>query len=528
MNKKYDFNKILKEYNEKYACRYQPHSEAYNIVITHIIESNVFHVNYTDAFGLKKAKKSLNDFLHFYVSTSINWSSFNQIMLSKEEKKLDIKIKIWPPSKIRYAYLSTNYATKDVGVLGKSCMRSKDMQKSLNFYVKNNVRIVVVVDSKNKIHARALLWSDIKNTRTKKICTYLDRVYLKSDDLRPLFQKLVEDNKWEQYKGPSAGNAKSGWYKDNLDTKDMCHFPWADTFRYLYYKDNLVSSSSMSKQVKYSDYVSLTIASNRGYFPNLDPNRVKEALTDNFISKKDATFIKRYEGYVLKEHIVDIKGDYYSSCDTKIQNTELDGFILKKDSVEEVLTKQPINKTTAIHSVKYNGFIHKSNTINIEGEIYHKKDTDIICFENNWYHISQCLINYDRDERNKEAEKLSFCLLTPQNYELRANITSKDKLIPKKLVLIAYNLFYNPLLNDIEYQEVYCTNKDNLVQLVTGELIVNSAKNKKLLKKFNNKYYIRQTLRLSTEQTVTLPDTEQTFKPPNKKQSKFSFMRTND
>jgi hypothetical protein len=516
-NKKYDFNKILKEYNEKYNRKCKPPSNMSDITIVHNTESDTFHVTYANSIDWESYKKPLNDFLHFDVSSSIHWLSFYKIMLSKEEKKLDIKI--WPPSKIRYAYLSTNYATKDVGVLGKSCMRSKEMQKSLNFYVKNNVRIVVVVDSKNKIHARALLWGDIKNTRTKKVCAYLDRVYSNSDALSLLFHKLAEENKWGDYGSSSAGNAKSGWYKDNLDIKDMCHFPWADTFRYLYYKDNLVASSSMLKQVKYGDCVSLTVASGRGYFPNLDPNRVKEALTGSFISKKDATFIKRYKGYVLKEHIVDIKGDYYSSRDTKIvQNTDLDGYILKKDFAEEVLTKQPINKAAAIHSIKYNGFIHKSNIVNIEGEVYHKKDTNIICFDNKWYHISQCLINYDREERNKEAEKLLFCACRPQSYELRANVMSKDKPIPKKLVLIAYDLFYNPLLNNIEYQEVYCTNKDNLVQLVTGELIVNSAKNKKLLKKFNNKYYIRQTFKQPDGRTIILSDTEQTFKPPNKKQ----------
>lgn len=526
MNKKYDFNEILKEFNEKYCRSYNPPSELCNILVTHIVETNAFYVTYSGNLSKKSDRKSLNNFLHYHVSPGIHWDSFKGIMLSKEEKESNVQIKIWPPSKIRYAYLYTNYAAKDVGILGKSCMRGKDMQKSLDFYVKNNVRIVVAVDSRNKIHARALLWGGIKHTRTKEIYTYLDRIYSMSDTVRPLFHKLAGENKWEQYEGVSAGNAKSGWYKDNLDIVGVCYFPYADTFRYLYYKDNLVSSGSMSKQVKHKDFASLTTTSNRGYIPGLDPNRVKEVITGRFVSKKDSTFIKRYGGYVLIKHIVDIKGDYYSSYDREmIQNTGLDGYVLKKDIVEEVLTRQPINKTTAIHSIRYSGFIHKSNIVGIKGGIYHKKDTNITCFEDNWYHISQCFTNYDRKERNEEAEKLSFCSHLPQNYEPRANITSKNDLIPKKLALIAYDLFYNPLLNLVEYQEVYCTNKDSLVQLVTGELIISSAKNKKLLKKFNNKYYIRRVLKLSeeqklydSEQTVTLPGTEQTFTPPDKKQ----------
>ena len=53
--------------------------------------------------------------------------------------KID-KIEVWPSNKIPYAYLQSNYYRKQ-GTLGNSCMRNKDMQKSLNFYVKNNVKI---------------------------------------------------------------------------------------------------------------------------------------------------------------------------------------------------------------------------------------------------------------------------------------------------------------------------------------------------------------------------------------------------
>ena len=542
MQKKYDFNDILREYNEKHGHEYKAPPEAFNVIIVHVIETGVFYVTYSDKSGNCKDKKSLEDFLYYHVSSYSHHSDFTKIILLKEEEGLNLKIKIWPPNKIRYAYLSANYFIKDKGVLGKSCMRSKEMQKSLNFYVKNNVRIVVVTDHQNKIHARALLWDNVKSTCNKKIFVYLDRVYTGSGTLLPLFNKLADENKWEQYGSVHAGEGKSNLYKNNLDIQKMCHLPYTDTFRYLYYKDNLVSSSSMPSGilsvVKHKDYLSLTHTGNGGYFPTLDPDRTEEVFTGSYISKKDAIFVKRYDGFVLKSNIVNIGGDYYSNRDGNIVETTLDGHIFKIDSINEVITNDTMSKKMAIYSSKYAGYVHKSNIVDIRGEIYHKKDTDIVCLnKTEWYHISQCFINYDKKEVNEELAKPA---LTPKGNKILVKqskffdvdisvdymryltlvwhftppknpLARKGDLIPKKYAIIAYDLAYNAALDSVEYQEVYCKDKTGLIKLVTGEFIVDSRENRGYLKKFNNKYYI-----------------ERDFNPPNKNQLKFPFMRTKD
>lgn len=521
MQKKYDFKEVLKEYNEKYKFKYKLPSEAFNVVITHVIETNDFCVTYTNKSASIKNTKPLDYFVNYFISHSISWMGIKEIILHKEDKELNLKIGIWPSSKIRYAYLYNNYYAKNVGNLGCSCMRAAEMQKALNFYIKNKIRIVVVIDNNNKIHARALLWDNVKSTKLKMPFTYLDRVYARSSSLLPLFHDLAEENKWKRYLSTTVNEMSKNYYKEDMNIIGMCHLPFMDTFRYLYPKDNLLTSNSSLVISENSGLATvLNIHNNRGYYPDLDPDRTKEVLTDKYISKKDAIFIKRYNGYVLETNIADINGDYYSRYDKEnITQTKLDGYILKENSANEVITNNLIDKTLAIHSVKYNGYIHKSNVISIEDEIYHKDDTDITCFEDEWYHISQCFQNFNREEYNEELIKQSifFYKELSETWIPYAKVTKKGNLIPKKHTIIAYNLVYSGTLGSIEYQEVYCTNKTNLVQLVTGELIVNSAKNKKYLKKFNNKYYIRRTFELG-ETTVILRNQPAQFQKIDKRQ----------
>jgi len=519
---KYNFDKILKEYNKQYGYTYKSPPKATNIIITHTTTTNVFHVTYEEKDGTRKNKKSLKDFLYRHVSCNISASHMWGIILSKEERKLNLKIEIWPSSKIRYAYLYSNYFLADTSNLGKSCMRQKDMQKALNFYVKNKVRIVVVVDSNNRIHARAVLWDNVESTKRKTSFGYLDRVYARTNTLLPLFYDLAEENKWKWYPTTTVNQMDKSYYKKDIIIDGMCHLPYMDTFRYLYPKDNLLTSSdALGIHRKSDSCITLHEHTNRGYYPALDPDRVVEACTSNFISKKDAVFVKRYDGYVLKASIVDINGVYYSKYDRKnITQTMLDGHILKKDLVNEIITNDTMSKATAVHSTEYDGYVHESNIIIIGDKIYHKKDTNLVCFDDKWYHISQCFVNYDREGMNKELAKQTYYIHYSQDYtpywrRTRVNdrnsnytgLSRKGDLIPKEHAIIAYDIVYNPIINNLEYQEVYCINGDNFIQLTIGDLIINSAGNKQHLKKFNNKWYIKQDFRL-----------------PDKKQLLFEFM----
>ena len=508
-NKKYDFIKLLKEYNKKFGYCHRLHSKISEATVSHSASNGSFTVIYT--YDNLSHRYSLYDFIYYNVSPCPDTSTFESFILSKGEVSLNLRIEILPPNKIRYAYLHNNYFAPGVGNLGKSCMRSKENQRALNFYVKNNVQIVVLTDDNHKIHARALLWDEVKSIRLKNAFTYLDRVYSKSESLVGQFYDLADKNGWKYYNTTSLGDANSCYYIDNINIVDMCHFPYTDTFRHLFYKDNFIASGTsgtMTSKVKHKDcLIHLTHTGDGGYFPTLDPNRVREVISGNYISKKDAIFLKRYDGYVLRKNIANINGNYYSTRDELITSTKLDGYILKENSIQEVITQEKIDKIIAIHSKKYDGFIHGSNAVHIQNEIYHKQDADIVCFDNKWYHVSQCFINYDRKRRNTALLKQKFhfwiedeiFIAYPDDFVVR-----KDSLIPKKHTIIAYDLVYNPVLDDIEYQEVYCTDTKKLIKLNTGELIVASPDNRKYLKKFNNKYYIKQKFKLSSKKQLSL------------------------
>lgn len=518
-NKEYDFAKILFEYNKKYKHRYKISSEIFSSIIVHT--QGTFYVKYKLRESSPSLKASLADFVYYNVSRDISISYIRAIIQFKGAGKLNLQLKILPSNKIRYAYLDVNYFSS-VGCLGSSCMRYKEMQKALNFYIKNNVKIVVVIDNNSKIHARALLWENVKSTELKNPFTYLDRVFFNSDYLVDQFRDLAKENKWKSYNSTSAGKGKYHYYIDNIDITGICYLPYTDTFRFLFYRDNLIAAGtgdSISCKVKYgSACVSLTHTSGGGYQPAIDPDGVQEMFTRNHISKKDAIFVKRYKAWVLKSNIADVDGNYYSKHDNIVTKTELDGFILKDNSVSEALTNNIINKLKATHSPRYNGYIHRTNIVHIKGKLYHKQDTNIVCLNDKWYHISQCFRNYSRKKANEElAQQPLFHIGLCKSYVLRTSIIAECDLIPKECAVVMYNLVYSPTSNSIEYQEVYCTNKQGFTQLITGELIINSSENKRYLKKFNNKWYIKQEFKLG-DVTVIPKNTPATFRKPNKNQ----------
>ena len=120
-------------------------------------------------------------------------------------------------------------------------------------------------------------------------------------------------------------------------------------------------------------------------------------------------------------------------------------------------------------------------------EIYHKNDSELIKYKRKYYLTSQCFRNYIK---NKEGWR-----------------TAETEFIPKTKAIIAYNLTEDATTGEIYFHQRFLpdTSIDYFI-LNDGTYIVKSNNNRKLLKKFKNKYYLLSK-----------------FAPPNKNQLMLNF-----
>lgn len=526
-----DFSKLLIKYNTKHKTFVGYSVELWSIAL--VVSEPVTATTINNSIvryrlrptGIKNTM-GYSRFLKTKVA-KINETKLTKLILSEIAETNKLSLEVWPSTKIKYAYLGKNYCSSG-GDLNNSCMRYSDMQKSLNFYEKQGVQIIVLVNNKKQIYARALLWINVKNKN--KTYTYMDRIYSVSSKYHKQFYDLAEENKWKTYGHTSANMGSGDWYIDNVNLEGITHTPYTDTFRHLYYKDKIITSGFEPLNLKHKNFViTFTTTNANGYRRELDPNSTQEVFTGVFISTKDGIFIKRYDGYVLKSNIVKIDNILYSKHDELLVKSDIDGYIFKENSVIEVITELIVDKNNCIKTSNYKGYIHKKNAVKINSVFYHKNDPEIIRYEKKWFHSSQCFVNYDRKKingiitkRTKKDEGLQrhifsdneatnnfmedimlmiYTLPVPQVYKI-------DTMIPKKYTTIAYDLVYSQALDKLLYQEVYLTKIPNTIKLVTGELIMNTSSNRVFLKKFNNKYYLKSQ-----------------FKKPDKNQMIFDFMK---
>ena len=368
------------------------------------------------------------------------------------------KVIIWPSNKIPYAYLENNY-WQLCGTIGSSCMRHKANQKALNFYVKNNVKIAVIITKDSKVKARALLWENVSVKDRVKSITYLDRVYYSLGEQISLFNSFAIDNKFKSY-----SNNHPNLYIKNVNLDNITYLPYADTFKNLFYKDKVLTMESCQPtDIKSpSCKIRLSQVGNNGYFKELDPNAVKECLTNNYISKKDAIKVKKYNGYIAKDNIIIIDNIYYSRHDKDLYALTEDSYCLRVNLIKEVVTDRNIDKTKAIYLSKYDGYISKENIVFIKKEPYHKEDNKIVCFQEEFYLKSQCY-----------------------------HCVEIDVYIPKTKALILYDLTLDEEGNSVFGKTQYVSDTAEFYQLASGEGIRKTPENKEHLIRRNKKFYIK-------------------------------------
>ena len=406
------------------------------------------------------------------------------------EQEID-QVVVWPASKIMYAYLESNYWRKS-GTIGQSCMRHKENQKALNFYIKNNVKIAVIVDKKNKVKSRALLWKNVKIKDKVKPVTYLDRIYYSEESQRLLYKDFAAKNKYKSYDYNSIDYP----YIDSIKIEGITHLPYTDTFKWLYYNDLILSKRQHT--TKDGTFIELNITTNMGYVWQLDPNNIEEVLTGNRISKKDSIFIKKYNGWVHKNNVVEIDTAYYHRRDHEIVQCGDRTYCLRKDAIREEFTGEWISKKNSIKIKKYSGYVSKNNIICINGEQYHKQDKLVVEYDNSFYFKTACYFDHNvyfpkhrayilsniLGEKEKEGKLLPI-MSQFEWEEYLVKPTKRDILHTPSIVFAAY---IPDKGSDIGY-----------IELNTGEFIKDTPENKVYLIHRNGKTYLKHLYKSKTQ-----------------------------
>ncbi len=143
--------------------------------------------------------------------------------------------------KIRYWYNENHYAFENKGTLGNSCMRHSDYGYKFKIYVNNpdKCKLIILLNDKNKLLARALLWNTDKGP-------YMDRVYFTNDYEEKFFRKYANEKGYKNY----YDYKKKMKVTDLVLPKDIdepCDYPYMDTFKYIYYKKNMITNLELDK-----------------------------------------------------------------------------------------------------------------------------------------------------------------------------------------------------------------------------------------------------------------------------------------
>jgi hypothetical protein len=146
------------------------------------------------------------------------------------QRQLAAKLTLKKTNAVCRHYYVDNYYNES-GSLGSSCMRFAECQDAIYFYESNPdaVSLLVLVDKKNAVHGRALLWHDVTDVKTGKKNSYLDRVFVNNDNLELFFEQYAcKHGCWSFYNYLDPRPAKMETRRVNI-TGDVI-MPYLDTF----------------------------------------------------------------------------------------------------------------------------------------------------------------------------------------------------------------------------------------------------------------------------------------------------------
>ena len=232
---------------------------------------------------------------------------------------------------IRDWYLEDKYVPGG-GQLNNSCMRYEETQPFLNIYTENPdvCQLVILVDDKNRLLGRALLWKLIGGIN--KYGYYLDRVYTRYDsdtekiaDWYKDFIKATDENYKAHFIGRTSG------CKVQLKNWNFKQYPYMDTLSVIDYETGVLGTYEMQDRSRlqyhiqstdgeptvpdhdWSEHYQRWIPNRESVYINslgdyyLESDCVK-SYDDNWIFKDDSIYSDYYKSYIDKNNAVDLKG----------------------------------------------------------------------------------------------------------------------------------------------------------------------------------------------------------------------------
>lgn len=159
-------------------------------------------------------------------------------LFKSESNKIDFRFDVVSGLDIKSYYHYESYKSS-TGTLGSSCMKHESSQELLDIYTENkeNISMLVMLDDKNLLLGRALLW----NFDSYKI---MDRIYTINDELLQwYFKKWATKNEY-LYKSEQNwyntlffenlnSSKKEIFLKIDLKTKKLNRYPYMDTFKFM-------------------------------------------------------------------------------------------------------------------------------------------------------------------------------------------------------------------------------------------------------------------------------------------------------
>lgn len=261
-------------------------------------------------------------------------------------------------------YYHNQYYVEGHGTLNKSCMRSSENTRQIEFYNLNKsvVRMAVLFDdSKKRIKARALIWRDTEGVEL------LDRAY----GVDGVSETTLKN--YAKMKGYTLFDRQNEPMRlIQLDVPMVKYYPYMDTFKYIDILNGYLSNNSNHPALNQQ---ATTAIQNTSGERSITMVEVRCGATQENILTKDALYCS-YEGFYAKKELVVVMKNGMS-C-------------LKKNAIPDAITGELIMKEGAIliEGLGYTIAVDVKDLIidGATGNWLRKEDAEVCDYSNKFYH----------------------------------------------------------------------------------------------------------------------------------------------